>query len=317
MHHRSFIAPSKPARLLLTFSSLLLGATTFAPASHAAVIGSNVMPQRDQDLLAAASAGETWKVRDLLRRGARLEIRDTGYGFTPLMRAAAEGHVGTVRYLIERGAKVNAHSREGVAFQVAQASATTATRVSEPMETARGVRTGTALVQRRTTMLMTQSGGLTPLMLACAGGYNITARELIAHGADVNATTPDGDTALMYAAFRGYLPTVQTLLAKGADADAMERRRRQTVLEHAVLGGSNRIVKLLLDHGATVDVRDSYGTTAISLAQDREYHEMVRMLKAAAAKQRVSLPTADRNDQDRTNAPAAPSASEPGFIILN
>ena len=64
----------------------------------------------DFDLIQAASQGETWKVRDALKKGANINARDGQYGWTPLMWAAREGRVGTVRLLLERGAPVNARS---------------------------------------------------------------------------------------------------------------------------------------------------------------------------------------------------------------
>ena len=66
--------------------------------------------------------------------------------------------------------------------------------------------------------------------VSAALGEAITARELIAAGADVNAYSPDGLTALALASFFGRTQVVELLLAARADlpsslASGMEGRR--------------------------------------------------------------------------------------------
>jgi ankyrin repeat protein len=189
--------------------------------------------QRDYDLFNAADAGETWRIRDLLKAGANIEAADWQYGFTPLMWAAKNGHVGAVRYLLSRGAKVNARSKSGVRLTFEDKATNT--------DEENGVIYRTALVS--------ESGGITALHAATAAGWGLAARELILGGADVNATNPDGDTALMAAAYHNDLLTLKALLAKGAKTGAVDRYGR-SALWLAAWRGHNDIVRELLARGA-------------------------------------------------------------------
>lgn len=59
--------------------------------------------------------------------------------------------------------------------------------------------------------------GWTPLHYAASTGKIDTAKMLLKHGALVNAPAPDGTTALMMAAYGGSEPMVRLLLQAGAD----------------------------------------------------------------------------------------------------
>ncbi len=81
--------------------------------AHAARQGvrSDIVPI--QILADAAGAGDTARVTALLRSGyASINGRDDA-GCTPLARAAAAGHAGLVRELITRGANVDVPSIDG------------------------------------------------------------------------------------------------------------------------------------------------------------------------------------------------------------
>lgn len=75
--------------------------------------------------------------------------------------------------------------------------------------------------------------GFTPLLYACRGGHLDVCRELIAHGADVNACTKAGAS---------------------------------TCLHRAALSGRADVVDLLLTHGASPTARDADGNTALHKA---------------------------------------------------
>ena len=106
-----------------------------------------------------------------------------------------------------------------------------------------------------------------PLVKAIVAGQLDAAKDLLAHGADVNARNPDGTTALMAAAEgNAYLTNnataVQTLLDKGANVDLQDSRGR-TALFRAVSDGKDDAVKLLLAHKANPDQKEVGGTTPL------------------------------------------------------
>lgn len=263
--------------------------TVRTPAQNAAL-------QRDFDLLLAAYNGETHNVRAQLAKGATIEVRDAQYGFTPLMYAAANGHLGTVRYLISKGAKVNTRSREGVQIALATGESISSRTVEQQ---------GQLMQMNRVPVLLSESGGVTPLMLASGGGYNLTVRELLSHGADPNYRSPDGDTALMYAAFKGYLPSVQALLARGARVDDKDRYG-QTALMQAAWLGHLPVVRLLLNKGAQANIKARNGWTPINYAQALGHTMVVRVLRQAAARQ-AKAPPPSRS----TPVPAKPVTNSP------
>lgn len=89
-------------------------------------------------------------------------------------------------------------------------------------------------------------------------------RCLLDLGADPNARDAAGLTALMLAAGRGNVPVLSALLTKGADLNAVEPRAGNTALHAACQGGNAEVVRALLDGGAFVDaVSPTTGHTPI------------------------------------------------------
>ena len=91
---------------------------------------------------------------------------------------------------------------------------------------------------RRRTPRATRWNGETALMIAAGAGSSMRVRQLVLHGADVNAAEPRrGQTALMWAAAEGHADVVGALLEIGANVEsgvqdrlhaARVRRRRRT-----------------------------------------------------------------------------------------
>jgi len=253
-------------------------------------------PRRDDGLLMAAYEGQTPTVRALLAKGANLETRDGRYGMTPLMWAAWRGQLGTVRYLLAKGAKVNARGRAGIPMTLGigrDYGGFTETTTEGNMTSWRSV--------QFKGLIVSESGGVTPLILAAAGGYGLTVRELLAKGADPNLKNPDGDTALMTAAFKGYLPSVQALLAKGADVNAVDKNN-QSALMVAASQGHLPVVRALLSKGARAGTKASYGFTASMIARRFGFPSIAKLLQTAEAKEKVAARQAAKAGTQRKQA---------------
>jgi uncharacterized protein len=131
--------------------------------------------------------------------------------------------------------------------------------------------------------------GLTPLIWASASGNAELVRHLLERGAAVDRRGNDGTTALMLASANGFLEVVRALLVRGADvtADRGGATARQLALERGhseiaklleqaeILGtrllqaaseGHDTAVRQLLTMGASANVADARGATALMIA---------------------------------------------------
>jgi uncharacterized membrane protein YhaH (DUF805 family) len=121
------------------------------------------------------------------------------------------------------------------------------------------------------------SGGATLIAAATNGDTALTV-QLLARGANVNATDENGYTALMFAALTGHAETVKLLLAKGANTNATDNNGF-TALIFAAVKGYSGIVRMLLAKGADVNAADKEGYTALKFAVKQGHTETVKLLQ--------------------------------------
>nr|XP_033335869.1 kinase D-interacting substrate of 220 kDa isoform X2 [Megalopta genalis] len=122
----------------------------------------------------------------------------------------------------------------------------------------------------------------TALLCAAKEGHTDVCLELLEHGADLEHRDMGGWTALMWATYKGRSPTVTTLLARGADVNAHGNFHISSLLWAAGRGYPD-IVKDLIAHGAKVNVGDKYGTTALVWASRKGNVEIVDTLLKSGA----------------------------------
>ena len=108
-----------------------------------------------------------------------------------------------------------------------------------------------------------QSRGNTPLLLALDGNCDRIVRDLLENGADCNLPDADGTTPLMMAAQRDNLENVKLLISRGADLDAVNENERQGAL---VFAEDWDVVRLLVESGANLEIRDDSGQTPLAVA---------------------------------------------------
>jgi quinoprotein dehydrogenase-associated probable ABC transporter substrate-binding protein len=169
-------------------------------------------------LALGAARNKTAALKLLISRGANIEAPIPG-GYTPLFIATAEGKLASAAALIEAGA----NCRGGYGPQ--QLTLLMAVATQKPPE-------------RRLTQVMQKVG---PVQLA---------EQLIAHGADVNATSSRGVTALMVAAAHDNAPMIGVLGRAGARPD-MRSIEGQTAADIAAQNGSEAAARMLSLLGGT------------------------------------------------------------------
>jgi uncharacterized protein len=93
----------------------------------------------------------------------------------------------------------------------------------------------------------------------------------------------NGSTALMIAAYKGSPECLKVLLKAGADINAVSDSGT-SVLQHAAAHARQDNVKVLIEHGVKVNVKNKYGHSPLSVADEYGYTEVSALLRAAGAK---------------------------------
>ena len=154
-----------------------------------------------------------------------------------------------------------------------------------------------------------------PLLHAAEKGDVATLRQLLDHGADINAPSSWERTPLMGAALSDHLACMKLLLDRGADINATSSYG-YTALIWAVQYGSAECVKLLLDRGAKIDQRSRQtggleARTTLEWAQKSGRPEIVALIESAEQ-------SAERERTRQLEEPliaALPHASLPELLV--
>jgi ankyrin repeat protein len=118
--------------------------------------------------------------------------------------------------------------------------------------------------------------GATPLLYAAAYGSSEAMRVLVNAGAEVNASNDFGATPLMWAITEP--EKVRLLLAHGAEVNARSKMGRTPLWLAAAHDGASATVKMLLDRGADLGVRDDRQSTPLLAATASNDLASVRLL---------------------------------------
>ncbi len=128
-----------------------------------------------------------------------------------------------------------------------------------------------------------------PFLYAGAEGLLDIVRLMNEAGADPAITNRYGGTALIPASERGHVEVVRYLLEQtDVDIDHVNRLGWTALLESIVLANGDaahqEIVRLLIEHGADLDIADKDGVRPLAHAQARGQTEIAAALEAAGAK---------------------------------
>lgn len=187
-----------------------------------------------------------------------------------LFRAIHQDNAQAVRRLLSAGANPNARNDKGhpALYLALQEDALAAA--------------GALLADRRLQPEQRNRNDESPLMMAALKGHLAIARQLFALGAHVNKP---GWAALHYAATGGHLAVMDWLLEEHAFIDA-QSPNGTTPLMMAAMYGSPEAVKLLIQAGADLQMRNDKGMTAIDFAQSANRQNAVELLLEAHRRSR-------------------------------
>jgi ankyrin repeat protein len=205
-------------------------------------------------------------VSNLIKGGADVNTRDEGRLSTPLMWASRSGSLEIVRMLLAAGASIDVKDKQGrTALRWAQVAQTDPGRYNSELVN--------TLIKSGANVNVSDEYGTTPLILAAKLDLTESVKMLLAAGAQVNAKDKLGDTALV-AAFDSYYSshtdsihhptplTTSTLIKAGADIHAVNSVGIP-LLMLAARTNSLEALKMLLEGGVPVNVRDKKGRTAL------------------------------------------------------
>ncbi|MGH0130964.1 UNVERIFIED_CONTAM: hypothetical protein FKN15_056690, partial [Acipenser sinensis] len=149
---------------------------------------------------------------------------------------------------------------------------------------------------------------VTPLHEACLGDHVACARALIEAGANVNATTIDGMSPLFNACSRGSVTCAEILLEHGANpesdacqpspiheasskgANVQKGKFLETPLHAAAQQNSPEVVKLLLDFGTDINVKNLDLKRPVEVATPSSLVEKFLLLHEAVPLEYQKLP---------------------------
>ena len=135
-----------------------------------------------------------------------------------------------------------------------------------------------------------------PLMLAALKGHLALVKKLVERDADVNKT---GWTALHYAASGGHTQVIDFLLENSAYIDA-ESPNGTTPLMMAAMYGSPESVKLLIQAGADLNVKNMVGMTALDFAVRADRQNSKELIETGLQRQAVRAARTANSSADQS-----------------
>jgi ankyrin repeat protein len=225
-------------------------------------------------------------------RGARDRLREMGieYDTTAFIENAGKGRAEEVRLFLDAGMDPNVTNEEGETALMEAA----AMGYCETMQT---------LLARGASVKVRDLYGESPLSASARVGSPETLEILLNAGAEINSRDRDGWTPLICAALYGNYQGTATLTDCGANINAQDEAGNTAIILLARSKQASdtgffknlqlklyeldplKTVRLLLDKGADVSIKNKEGKTALMFAEERGNTQMIELLKQAGAAQ--------------------------------
>lgn len=237
----------------------------------------------------------------LIEAGAGINIRDH-LGRTPLLRAMSNRNPAVIRRMLEAGAEMadaddwsqGLHAAARNSQPVLEIIELAVSKDADPdyrdrrgqnalhlLAESEGTEAAAFLVAAGADINAQDWSGQTPLMRSVIEDNVIMAQTLVALGANIEAQDDRGQVALFYAVRRGSREMLSWLLSRTENVNPRDSEGNTPLM--AAARSTNMSVQLLLDAGAEVNTTNALGQTALHVAANAGYAEILRTLIEAGA----------------------------------
>jgi ankyrin repeat protein len=271
----------------------------------------------------AIQLGEIQVVNQLISQGPNFAATDPE-GNSALQVAARKGDVDRLRQLLGRGADPNAvnDNRQTALYLAVDSKCLQCAKLLIDHQADPSIETRTGVTPLEAAIRTSQEDAVR-LLLAAGGDYagihrvlvlvvqkklDKLASELVQRDSRLDEADASGRSVLWYSADLGLEKTTTKLVSSGkVDLDKQDKNGRSAISQ-AVAGGHFRIVRLLVEKGASLTQRSTAGNSLLMLAVLAENPEIVEFLLAQ------TIDVNARNNLGNTALMLAAASGQSGVI---